>query len=130
MAQKQPNKKGNDSRQKLGRWGESVAATHLEANGFAILHKNWRCRQGEVDLVAQKGESLHFVEVKTRRGRGKGSPEEAITSKKAQKLINTALAYIGEHELDDADWQVDLIAVELDSHGKLIRCEHLPNILY
>ena len=120
----------NTAKQSLGRWGESVASTYLEANGFKILHQNWRSRQGEIDLIASKNNSLHFVEVKTRRGRKHGSPEEAITPKKAKKLLITAQLYIGTFELDDADWQIDLIAVELDTKGKLLRCEHIPNILH
>ncbi len=66
-------------RQRLGRWGEGVAATHLEAHGYTILARNWRCAAGEIDLVARDGETLVFVEVKTRRGRAYGAPEEALT---------------------------------------------------
>jgi len=120
----------NTSKQKLGRWGEKVAVTHLQANGYNIQAQNWRCPQGEIDIIATKGDIFHFIEVKTRRGRSKGSPEEAITPRKAQKLITTALAYIGTQELDEADWQIDLIAVELDRSDKLIRCEHIPNLLH
>ncbi len=56
-----------DSRRRLGAWGEKVAAVHLEAAGYLIVERNWRCREGEIDLVAQDGDIVVFVEVKTRR---------------------------------------------------------------
>lgn len=115
-----------DGRKKLGAWGESVAATHLEAKGYRIVTRNWRCTHGEVDLIAQAGEELVFIEVKTRRGRGMGSPEEGLTPTKQKKLMKLAQVYVAEHDLD-VDWRIDLIAVELDQSGKLLRCEHIPN---
>ena len=115
-----------DGRKKLGAWGESVAAHHLEAKGYSIVARNWRCTHGEVDLIAQAGEELVFVEVKTRRGREMGSPEEALTPAKQKKLMKLAQIYVAEQELD-VDWRIDLIAVELDKSGKLLRCDHIPN---
>lgn len=114
-------------RKKLGDWGEKVAAIQLEADGYQIVARNWRCAQGEIDLIAQaKEDLLIFVEVKTRRGRSMGAPEEALTNHKSRKLIQLAEIYLGEHELD-VDWRIDLVAVELDKSGKLLRCEHIPN---
>ncbi|MCA9981642.1 MAG: YraN family protein [Anaerolineales bacterium] len=123
-----------NARQKLGRWGENVAATHLESKGYAIRARNWRCVHGEVDLIAQKqaadGLLIAFVEVKTRHGRGKGSPEEALTPRKAQKLLLCAQFFLAEHNINDVDWQIDLIAIELDANGKLERLEHLPSVVW
>lgn len=119
--------KGGDGRKKLGNWGESVAATHLEAKGYRILQRNWRCARGEIDLVAQAGDVLVFVEVKTRRGRKSGTPEEGVTPRKAQRLLDLGQHYLYEHDLDDVEWRIDLVAVELDGRGKLLRCEHIPN---
>lgn len=116
-------------RKKLGDWGEKVALTQLQANGYTILVQNWRCQIGEIDISAQKADIVSFVEVKTRRGRSAGSPEESITPRKAQKLMQLALTWIGEQENDDLDWQIDLVAVELDSKGKLLRCEHIENFV-
>ncbi len=115
------------SRKKLGAWGEKVAATKLEADGYRIVARNWRCQQGEIDLIAQAGDGLLvFVEVKTRKGRGMGAPEEGLTAHKSRKLIQLAQIYLGEHDLD-VDWRLDLVAVELDNGGKLLRCEHIPD---
>ena len=119
----------SNARKKLGDWGEKVAATHLESAGFTIIGRNWRCQVGEIDIIAKKNGVVSFVEVKTRRGRSAGSPEESITHRKAQKLIQLALTWLGAQDDDDLDWQIDLVAVELDNKGKLLRCEHFENFV-
>lgn len=116
-----------DSRRRLGQWGENYAASHLEANGYHIIERNWRCREGEVDLVARDGETLVFVEVKTRRGDAYGTPEEALTPRKAEKLLALGQQYVYEHALDNVNWRIDLVAVELDPQGRLLRCNHIPH---
>ncbi len=116
----------SSSRKDLGKWCESVAAIRLESKGFRIQERNWRCARGEIDIVAYDGDELAFVEVKTRRGRELGTPEEALTSQKGRKLIELAQIYLSEKEID-ADWRIDLVAIELDRTGKLIRCDHIPN---
>jgi len=114
------------SRRELGNWGESIAAIHLESRGFEILERNWRCRRGEIDLVARAGETIVFVEVKTRRGRGMGTPEQGLTPYKSRKLLELGELYLSSHDLD-VSWRVDLVAVELDVNGTLLRCEHIPD---
>lgn len=116
-----------DARQRLGRWGERVAATYLESIGNEVIARNWRCRHGEIDLVLRDRDTIVFVEVKTRRGRDFGAPEEALTPRKAQKLLELGQQYIADHELADSAWRIDLVAVELDQDGHLIRCDHIPN---
>jgi putative endonuclease len=119
--------KAKDGRRRLGQWGESVAAHHLEGDGYVIIARNWRCARGEIDLVAQAGQVLVFVEVKTRRGRALGTPEEGVTWSKRRKLLEVAQQYLFQHQLDDVDWRIDMIAVELDTKGKLLRCDHIEN---
>ncbi len=114
------------ARQRLGRWGENVAAVHLEAGGLTIVERNWRRAGGEIDLVARDGETVVFVEVKTRRGRNFGAPEEALTPRKAEQLVSLGQQYMADHELDDINWRIDLVCVELDQAGRLLRCEHTP----
>jgi putative endonuclease len=116
----------SNSRKRLGEWGESLAAEQLAANGYEIVERNWRCKRGEIDLVAWAGLQLVFVEVKTRRGRAMGNPEEAVTQRKAQRLIELATIYVAELGVE-IDWRIDLVAVELDEAGHLIRCDHIPN---
>ncbi len=114
-------------RRRLGNWGEGVAAVQLEAEGYAIVARNWRCAAGEIDLVARDGETLVFVEVKTRRGRAYGAPEEALTPRKAQKLLQLGAQYVYEQSLGDINWRIDLVAIELDARGLLLRCDHVRN---
>lgn len=117
-----------NERKKLGAWGESVAATHLEANGYTIVTRNWRVREGEIDIVAQRGDHLALVEVKTRRGRAAGTPEDAITPRKAQKMLLVAQRYLSKNDLDDeTELSLDVVAVELDASGKLLRVTHHEN---
>ncbi len=116
----------NDDRKQLGRWGEELAASHLESAGYAILTRNWRTRHGEIDIIARDGETIAFVEVKTRRGTNFGLPEEALTPAKSTRLAQLAKAYIAEQELYDTDWRIDLVAVQLDARGVLLRIEHIP----
>ena len=117
----------SDERKKLGAWGETLAAQKLEAQGYAIVERNWRCARGEIDLVARAGDTVVFVEVKTRRGTRMGAPEAGLTPHKASKLLQLGELYIQQHKLDDVNWRIDLVAVELDPQGKLLRCDHIPN---
>ena len=117
----------SNPRQKLGRWGEDLAARHLQAAGYAIVERNYRCTAGEMDIVTRLGDQWVFVEVKARRGDSYGSPEDAITPAKAARLLRVAESYLQEHGLLELDWRVDLIAVELDTKGKLLRVEQITN---
>lgn len=80
-----------------GKKGEQLAVTHLKDKGFSILHTNWRYSHYEVDIIASLAEVLHFVEVKTRRSTKFGLPEESVSNKKLQNLINAAEEYLYQH---------------------------------
>jgi putative endonuclease len=114
------------SRQALGRLGEALVARALAARGYRVRQRNWRCPAGEVDIVAQDGDVLVFVEVKTRRGRAYGTPEEAVTPAKQARLIELAAAYVKQDGWP-GDWRIDVAAVELTPDGKLLRLEVIPN---
>ncbi len=81
----------------LGRAGEDRAAQYLEERGYAVLDRNWRIRDGEIDLVVARPGELVIVEVKTRRGSGFGHPFEAIDARKQQRLWRLAVAWIAAH---------------------------------
>jgi len=115
-----------DDRRGLGRRGEDLAAQHLVARGYQIVVRNWRCEVGELDLVARDGGCLAFVEVRTRRGRALGTPEESVTPAKQARLIELALAYVQAHDWQ-GDWRIDVVAVEMDSRGRLLRVDHYEN---
>lgn len=106
-------------RQSLGRLGERLAAAKLEERGYRILEHNFRCRSGEIDLIAEEGLDLVFIEVKTRRGSAHGLPEEAVDGRKARKLQEVALSYLDLHKLPDCSWRIDVVAVQFSSAGKL-----------
>jgi putative endonuclease len=108
-----------DARKGLGRLGERLAAEELLSHGYRILERNFRCSYGEIDLVAEDGQDLVFVEVKTRRGVPFGLPEEAVTARKQRKLVEVASFYIDAHECSERSWRVDVVAVQLTGSGKL-----------
>ncbi len=107
--------------QGLGALGEELAAEALRVRGWAILDRNWRCRAGEIDLVARDGECYVFVEVKTRHGHAVQFPEDALTPTKAARLESLAQLYLARHGLEDVTWRLDLVAIELDRRGQVQR---------
>jgi len=111
----------------IGALGEELAAKHLAAKGYRVLDRNWRWRQGEIDLVAEKDGEIVFVEVKARRSHAFGTPEEAVTRAKQRKLIRTAYAYLARHGSPNTRWRIDVIALDLNAQGEVVRLEHLEN---
>jgi putative endonuclease len=109
----------NDHRQRLGSAGERLAAERLRQAGYLVRAFNYRCRAGEIDIVAEEDGDIVFVEVKTRRGDAYGIPEEAITSSKQRKLIAAAQTYLEAEGCPDASWRVDVVAVALSPVGTL-----------
>ncbi|MGC1378127.1 MAG: YraN family protein [Anaerolineales bacterium] len=112
--------------QKIGRWGEEMAAAYLQERGYEIVEKNARTPCGEIDLVARRDGLTVFVEVKTRTSRRFGLPEEAITPRKQAHMLAAAEHYAAEHEIDS--WQADVLAVE-GQPGKTPSIEHFENVL-
>lgn len=114
-------------RQALGRRGEALAAEKLAGLGYTLLDRNYRCAAGELDLVARCAETWVFVEVRTRRGRAHGSPEESITPRKRRHLVAAAQTYLQDHDLGDVPWRIDVVAVELSPRGELLRVDVIEN---
>ncbi|MEV8251172.1 YraN family protein [Microbacterium sp. NPDC076768] len=85
------------AKDELGRAGEERAAQYLIANGYAVLARNWRCSQGEIDIVAASGTHLAVVEVKTRRTAAYGHPFEAVDRRKLRRLWQLAQAWVSAH---------------------------------
>ncbi len=108
------------ARKNLGDSTERVAALYLEQHGYRILARNVRTRAGEIDIVAEDTQSLAFVEVKARRGTKFGAPEEALTPRKQIKLGELAENFVAQQpEFTSRTWRIDLIAIQLDSTGKV-----------
>jgi putative endonuclease len=115
------------ARRKLGQRGESLAADWLAALGYEIRARNYRCRAGEIDLVARYHDRWVFVEVRTRRGDEFGTPEESITPRKQRHLIASAQTYLLEQNDLDADWRIDAVAVVLAADGQVQRVDVIEN---
>ena len=94
----------------LGRWGEEQAAEYLRRQKYRILACNWRCRLGELDLVARDGKTLCFVEVKLRRSERYGRAAEFVDSRKQQKLKRAAQLYLALHP-EDCPMRFDVIEI-------------------
>ncbi len=109
----------------IGIHGERVAEKHLVDLGYRILDRNWRWRKGELDLVAEHREEVVFVEVKARRSQTYGLPEESITHAKREKLIQTAYAYLSRANRRDVHWRIDVVAIDMDRDGEVVRLEHI-----
>ena len=101
-------------RQRTGRLGEAAARRHLEAQGYAVRGVNVRVGRGEIDIVADEGGDVVFVEVRTRRGGLLGTPEESITAHKRARMAEAAQRYLQETGEDGRSWRIDVVAVELD----------------
>ncbi len=107
------------ARQGLGRTGERLAAEELTRRGVTIIEHNFRCRHGEIDLIGEDAGDLVFIEVKTRRGNAYGLPEEAVTGRKQQKLVQVASYYLDLHDCAERSWRIDVVAVQLSASGRL-----------
>jgi putative endonuclease len=99
----------------------------LQAAGYEIVARNYRCASGEIDLIARHHAEWVFVEVRARRGRLFGTPEESITPRKRQHLIAAAQNYLQEYQLDSVPWRIDFVAVELSPRGELLRVSIIEN---
>jgi len=114
---------------RTGRLGEDLACAALEERGYEVLARGWRCRQGEVDIIARDGDCWVFVEVKTRRGSGAGQPEEGLTPRKAARLVILAETYLMEHALANVSWRIDMVAIDLDRQDRVRRLNLICGIV-
>jgi len=115
------------SKDALGRRGEGIAARHLERSGLTILERNWRCTQGEIDLIAQDGDEVVFVEVKTRSSVAYGHPLEAITPVKLARLRRLAGAWCAAHPGVAPRIRIDAVGVIAPRQGEVV-IEHLARV--
>ncbi|NYE20147.1 YraN family protein [Microbacterium immunditiarum] len=113
----------------LGRAGEHRAALYLESRGYAVLDRNWRCKEGELDIVVADDRTLVVVEVKTRRSDGFGDPLEAVDARKRRRLWRLAMAWIAAHPDEVQRRQVRLDAIGLTGpDAATARLDHLEDI--
>lgn len=114
-------------RNELGRRGEQAAADFLAGLGWTVVARNWRCREGEIDIIARDGPTLVFCEVKTRRGTGFGVPFDAITHTKRVRLRRLVAAYLAEAAGHPGPVRIDAIGI-LWARGGSAQVEHLRGV--
>ena len=103
-----------ERRQALGKYGEDLACRELERRGYAILERRYRCRAGEIDVIARHGETLVFVEVKAREDAEFGDGADAITRWKQRHLVLAATDYLVRHGGLEQRCRFDVVAIRLD----------------
>jgi putative endonuclease len=114
-------------RSDVGRTGEDVAVCYLETRGWRVVERNFRRREGEIDIVATRRGVLAFVEVKTRRSRAFGSPSEAVTRRKQARIRSLARAFLAERRPRARVVRFDVVDILWDARG-LLRVEHLEGV--
>jgi putative endonuclease len=124
-----------DPRRSLGNAGEEIALRTLQDAGLRVIARNWRCRAGEIDIVAQEigADFVHglaavpwlvIVEVRTRRGAAYGTALQSIATRKQAKLRQVARTYVQAHGWK-GPWRIDVVAVQMDGSGRLVTVEHI-----
>lgn len=117
------------SANEVGEWGERAAEQHLLSGGYQIVARNWHCAQGEIDLIASCDGWLVFVEVKARSSDRFGAPEAALTKEKRRRIQRAAWTYLERSDQLDADWRIDVIALERGREGEIMRLDHFESAL-
>ena len=112
-----PEKRPGGTRS-AGKAGEDLAASSLERAGYEILCRNYRCRHGELDIVAREGRHLVFVEVKSRRSLRFGEPHEAVDARKQRRISRTALHYLQHHGGTEQDARFDVLLIRFAGDGE------------
>ena len=100
-------------KKELGAKGEEIAVRYLQSREYKILERNYRIRSGEIDIIAEQGENLVFIEVKTRADKHFGSPFESVTVRKQKQLSKVALEYISKQDWHDRPARFDVVGIEL-----------------
>jgi len=114
-------------RRDTGILGEKLARDFLEKRSYHIVETNYRCPEGEIDIVAGHKDYLVFVEVRTKKSLEFGSPEESITPAKKERMKAAAFHYLQIHDNLPSLWRIDVVVLELDQKGKPSRIELIEN---
>lgn len=109
----------------LGKKGEEAAAKFLERHGYEIIERNWHCPAGEADIIALDGDTLAFIEVKTRSDVDKGFPEEAITKEKRQRYERISAYYLRDSPYEEIRFRFDVIGILVLGENKATLKHHI-----
>lgn len=114
------------NRKQFGDKGEQLAVGHLKKLGYKIISTNYRCKIGEIDIIAHDGQRIVFIEVKTRGSDKLGSPAEAVNTRKQRKISRIAFYYLDDNNLLDSEIRFDVIAI-LAGPAQTPKIEHIPD---
>ena len=117
------------NRKTLGDWGEQQAVEYLQKHGYAIIESNFRCRYGEIDIVAKEGPVWCFVEVRTRKSNRFGRGFESITAVKRIHITKTAVFFLNQRRLDDAPARFDVVSIDFYTETEY-KIELIKNAFY
>ncbi len=109
----------------IGDFGEEMACSYLEEHGITVLKRNFHAKFGEIDIIAKDGETIVFAEVKTRLSKDYGTPSEFVDFRKQEKIIQTALYYLGN---DDTDMRFDVVEVMYKPAGDAMLVTEINHI--
>jgi putative endonuclease len=115
------------NRRETGAIAENIAADYLQKRGYRIRERNYRTREGEIDIIAWKDGALVFIEVRAKTGKSFGSAEESLTERKKKRLIALAEAYLSDTGEQPEACRIDLIAIDLNAKGELLRLNLIEN---
>jgi putative endonuclease len=116
---------GTVDRRGFGDEAEGAAARYLEAQGYTLVERNYQCRQGELDIIAERGSLLCFVEVRMRSTAAWGDPSHTVSFAKQRRVVKAAVRYLHEQRVRDRDIRFDVISVL--GRGPSAKVEHIPN---
>ena len=116
-------------RRETGMLGERLASEFLEKNGYQILDTNYRCPDGEIDIIAWHEDTLVFIEVRTKNDSRFGVPEESITPVKKERLKKVAAHYCQNHDNLLSSYRIDVVAIQMNNHGRISRIEIIENAI-
>lgn len=111
----------------LGKLGEELAADYLQEQGYTVIERNWTFQKAEIDIIAQKAETLAVVEVKTRSSLDFGNPQDFVNPKKIKLLVKAINEYVNQKDLE-IEVRFDIIAIHKE--GRKYKIEHLINAFY
>ncbi len=122
---------GGDPRRGRGRRGEQLACRHLLHRGWRIIQTNYSSRYGEIDIIARRGDTVAFIEVKARRDRVMGEPFEAVGRRKQRQIRNMAetwlIARLNSEEYRDCQFRFDVISIILGDDGSAVELNHIED---
>lgn len=113
--------------QKLGRSGEMIAIEYCREIGYKIITRHFTSRYGELDIIAQDGNEVVFIEVKTRRGSQFGHPEESVTKNKLKRIVDTIAVFLEKHK-EVFEYRIDVIIIQYQGCGGCYSLRHMKSV--